>query len=176
MLIVQLMLAVRDTTGHPPRNIEILMTNFRLMRGAGMTHVGAILKLMNMHAWTVRVPELGPYYSKFATELGEFDKVPKAVREYHRLLVPQSDYKFLTVDYRPLVAVAGHYVKDVEKMFANYVYGANDFAALITKVQMYEPTRAKFVGVGLLAQRLGVQDMELPEIEEKAKKEKIEVV
>jgi hypothetical protein len=176
MFIVQLMLAIRDSTGHPPRNIEILMTNFRLMRGAGMTHVGAILKLMNMHPWTVRVPELGPYYSKFATESGEFETVPKGVREYHRLLVPQSDYKFLTVDYKPLIAVAGHYVKEVERMFGNYVYGAADFAALISKVQMYEPTTARFIGVGVLAQRLGIQDMELPTQKAEISAPKTEVI
>ncbi|KAI8442622.1 hypothetical protein BY996DRAFT_6426744 [Phakopsora pachyrhizi] len=33
-----------------------------LMRGAGTTHVEAIMGLMRMHPWTVQVPDLTLYY------------------------------------------------------------------------------------------------------------------
>jgi hypothetical protein len=160
--IVKYFLAIGSVQGHLPVPTEIVMTNFRLMRGAGMTHVGAIIKLMNMHPWTVRVPELAPYYSKFASDLEEFAKIPLHVREYHRLLAPQGQYLFLSSELAPLVAVAGHYVKEVETSFSGYVYRAQEHASLIARVGMYEPTTSSYVGSSLLAQRLNIQDMTLP--------------
>jgi hypothetical protein len=161
-VIVKYFLAVGKQQGHLPLHLEILMTNFRLMRGAGMTHVNAITKLMNMHPWTVRVPELTPYYTKFAEESAKFNLIPEEVRAYHRLLVPQGEFLFLTPEYRPLIAVAGAYIEDVERTFANYVYGKGDFAALIQQVKAYQPGTAAYIGPGALAIKLGIQDMTLP--------------
>lgn len=161
-ILVRFLLGVEQSAGHLPVNYEIVMTNFRLMRGAGMTHVEAINKLMHMHPWTLRVPELAPYYARYANELEEFNKIPKPVRMYHRLLVPQSEFLFLTPDYKPLIAVAGSYVKEVENSFSGYVYGESEYATLIHTVKSYQPGTAAYIGSGTLAQRLGVQDMTLP--------------
>jgi len=162
MKLVQLFLSVSTMEGHPAKHIEVLLTNFRMMRGAGMTHVGAILSLAQMHPWTLRVPELGPYYSRFVAETAKFDTIPVSVRQYHRLLVPQSEFLFLTTDYKPLIAVAGDFIKDVEATFKGYVYGEQEFAKLIARVRSYEPSKSKFIGKGSLAAALGVPDMELP--------------
>jgi len=160
--IIKYFLAVSIQQGHLPLQLEILMTNFRMMKGSGMTHVDAITKLMNMHPWTVRVPELRPYYERFSNELAEFSKVPLSVRKYHRLLVPQSEFLFLTPEYRPLIAVAGSFVEQVEKTFSGYVYGKDEFSLLISKVQAYQPGTATYIGTGTLAAKLGIQDMTLP--------------
>lgn len=176
MRITQFFLGIQASVGHSPRHVEILLTNFRMMRGAGMTHVGAIIALMRMHPWTVRVPDLMSYYAKFANELVEFDKIPGSVRQYHRLLVPQSDYMLVASEYKPLIAVAGSYLEEVEKSFKHYVYGADEFSVLITRVRKYEPARATFIGAGLLASRLGIQDVELPEIDEHATAPKVATV
>jgi hypothetical protein len=140
-----------------------MMTNFRLMRGAGMTHVNAIIKFMNMHPWAVRVPELRPYFEQFAREYETFTQIPEDIRSYHRLLVPQSDFMFLTSEYRPLVAVAGAYIEEVERTFAGYIYGKGDYSVLIQKVQAYQPGTSTYVGIGTLASKLGIQDMTLPQ-------------
>lgn len=162
MKVVQYFLAVGLGGGHMTKPMEIVMTNFRLMRGAGMTHVEAINKLMRMHPWTLRVPELAPYYTRFAAELRKFAVIPEEVRNYHRLLVPQSEFLFVSAEYRPLVAVAGSYIKDVETSFSGYMYGAEQFAGLIAKVRRYAPSKSQYVGTGTLAAALGVQDMQLP--------------
>jgi hypothetical protein len=175
-MIVRYFLAVSHQQGHLPLKLEILMTNFRMMRGAGMTHVDAMVKFMNMHPWTVRVPELLPYYEKLSKEMEQFVKIPADVRSYHRLLVPQGDFLFLTPEYRPLIAVAGSFVEQVEKTFANYVYGKGDYATLIQKVQSYQPGTAVYIGSGTLAAKLGLQDMTLPQITTKSSPSKTKMV
>jgi len=162
MKVIQLFLSLSAQGGHPSKHVEILLTNFRMMRGAGMTHVGAILSLAQMHPWTLRVPELGAYYAKFVVETRKFEQVPAPVRQYHRLLVPQSEFLFLTTEYKPLIAVAGDFLSDVEETFSRYVYGKNDYATLIARVRSYEPSKSKFIGKGTLAEALGVPDMDLP--------------
>jgi len=162
MFLIQAFLAYTAGSGHVPVHIEVLLTNFRLMRGAGMTHVNAILRLAHMHPWTVRVPELAHYYRHFCDELKKFGSIPAPVREYHRLLVPQSDFLFVSSEYQPLIAVAGSYVEEVETSFAGYVYRKEDYQSLIIKVHSYEPSTSKFVGTSNLAADLGIPDMELP--------------
>lgn len=162
MLVTQYFLGVAQNVGHPPRHLEIIMTNFRLLRGTQLTHMGAIIKFMNMHPWSIRVPELTPYYMAFAAELVEYGKIPDAAREYHRMLVPQADFLFVSSNYRPLIAVAGDFVKDVEAKFSGYIYNASEFTSLIMKVRSYEPSNAHFIGTNDLAQKLGVADMSLP--------------
>jgi hypothetical protein len=161
-VIVRYFLAISAQQGHLPLHLEIMMTNFRLIRGAGMTHVGAIIKFMNMHPWAVRIPELRPYFEQFAREYELFTQIPEDIRNYHRLLVPQSDFMFLTSEYRPLIAVAGAFIEEVEQTFAGYVYGKGDYSVLIHKVQAYQPGTSAYVGVGTLASKLGIQDMTLP--------------
>jgi len=161
-IIVKYFLAISNSQRHLPRNYEILMTNFRLLRNTGMTHVDAINKLLNMHPWTVRVPQLRPYYEKYAAELTAFQVVPVEVREFHRLLVPQGSFKFLTSEYRPLIAVAGSYVEEVESTFKGYVYNKEEYASLIRAVRAYQPGTAAYIGPSLLAEKLGIQDMTLP--------------
>jgi hypothetical protein len=165
-VLVRYFLAISAQQGHLPVHLEIMMTNFRLMRGAGMTHVGAITKFMNMHPWAVRVPELRPYFEQFATEYESFLQIPEDIRPYHRLLVPQSDFMFLTSEYRPLIAVAGAFIEEVEQTFAGYVYGKGDYSVLIHKVQAYQPGTSAYVGAGTLASKLGIQDMTLPKLTE----------
>lgn len=166
--LVLYMLALIQHENHFPTDLEILVTNFRLMRNAGMTHVGLITNLVNMHPWTVRVPELGPYFNKYVDDLEKFKTIPLEVREYHRLLVPQSQFLFLTPDLRPLIAVAGDFSKDVEAKFSGYVYNKAEYAALIATVRSYAPNTAAYIGPGQLAQKLGIQDMNLPTLVKKA--------
>lgn len=168
MKITQYMLGLSQATGHLPRGAEIIMNNFRLLRGSQMSHVTAITKFMRMHPWSLRVPELRPYYEQFAQDLVKFDAVEESVRQYHRLLVPQSEFLFISAEYRPLIAVSGDFIKEVEATFNSYVYNSSDYSALIQKVRAHEPTKAKYVGVSLLASLLNVQDQELPPAKEES--------
>jgi len=162
MLVTQYFLGVASNVGHSSRVMEIMMTNFRLLRGTQLTHMGAIIKFMNMHPWSIRVPELSPYYQSFATELALFAKLPAAARDYHRMLAPQADYMFVSANYRPLIAVAGDFVKDVEAKFDGYIYNAINYVGLIAKVRTYEPAQAQFIGTNDLAVKLGLPDVTLP--------------
>lgn len=169
--ITRFLIGVKRSSAHYPMSWEVIMTNFHLMRGAGMTHVDAILKLAKMHPWTLKVPQLEPYWDRFASDLQEFERVDPDVRPYHRLLVPQTSFLFLSPNLAPLVAVAGHFVKEVEKTFANYVYRAADYAELIGLVERYAPSYIPTHQTNTLAALLGVADVPLPKIQGKKKEE-----
>jgi hypothetical protein len=143
-----------------------------------MTHVDAILKLAKMHPWTLKVPQLEPYWDRFVQDLAEFNKVDEDVRPYHRLLVPQSAFLFLSPNLAPLIAVAGHFIKEVEKTFANYVYRAADYSELLDLVDRYAPGYIPTKEVNTLATLLGVADVPLPRLTDKptAQRQQEEVV
>lgn len=162
--IIRYFIGVQRGNLHYTLPMEIVMTNFALMKGAGMTHVEAILKLAKIHPWTLKVPQLGPYWDKFVQDLSEFNKVEEDVRPYHRLLVPQSAFLFLSPPLAPLIAVAGHFIKEVEKTFANYVYRAADHAELLDIVDRYAPGYIPTKEVNTLATLLGVADVPLPKL------------
>lgn len=160
--IVRFLIGVKRSMDHYPLHLEVIMTNFQLMRGAGMTHVDAILRLMRMHPWTIRIPELEPYYHKFAGELAKFAAIDEDIRQYHRLLVSQSAFLFVSTDYRPLIAVAGDQIAEVEKTFAGYVYNKANYIDLVNKVREYSPQYAPTRKLTTLAEMLGIPDEPLP--------------
>jgi hypothetical protein len=160
--IVRFFIGLRRSTSHLPIHLEVLMTNFHLMRGAGMTHVDAILRLARMHPWTVRIPELEPYYSHFADELVKFQAIDEDVRPYHRLLTSQNEFLFVSAEYRPLIAVAGSFIAEVEKTFKGYVYNASQYAELIDKVHSYAPQYHPTARLTTLTSLLNIPDVDLP--------------
>jgi hypothetical protein len=162
--IVRLFLGLQKSKGHLPLYAEIMMTNFNLMRGAGMTHVDAIIKLVRMHPWTLKIPELEPYFHRFTEDLQRFEEVPKAVRPYHRLLVPQSEYLFVSSELRPLIAVAGSFISEVEKTFAGYVYNKTVYQELVDKVKQRAPNYQPTEQLSRLATLLGVHEEPLPKL------------
>jgi len=168
-VITTFFLAVKREGHHLPLHLEIMMNNFQLMRGAGMTHLDAIMRLVRSHPWTLRVPELQPFYHKFMADLGEYAKVEEDVRPYHRLLVPQSQFLFLSSELRPLIAVAGSFHEEVEKTFSGYVYNKANYLGLIEKVKGYAPNYKPTSGLARLAALLDVQEVELPAHTTKAK-------
>lgn len=154
----------RRDGAHLPIHLEIMMTNFNLLRGAGMTHVEAVIKLVQMHPWVLRVPDLDPYFHKFLAELEVWTTIDEAVRPYHRLLVPQSEYMFISSEYRPLIAVAGSFIEEVEKTFAGYVYNKALYQELIDRVKSHAPSYTPSGQVSRLAALLGVKDEPLPSV------------
>jgi hypothetical protein len=160
--ITRFLIGAKRSMAHFPLEWEVIMTNFHLMRGAGMTHVDAILKLAKMQPWTLKVPQLEPYWAKFVEDLTQFNEVEEDVRPYHRLLVPQTSFLFLSPNLAPLVAVAGHFLKEVETSFANHVYRAADYADLLDTVDRYAPGYIPTHQTNNLAALLGVADVPLP--------------
>jgi hypothetical protein len=168
--VIRLFLGVKRGGYHLPIHLEILMTNFNLMRGAGMTHVEAIIKLVRMHPWVLQVPELEPYFHKFTSDLSVFETIDEDIRPYHRLLVPQGEYLFLSSELRPLIAVAGSFLEEVEKTFGGYVYNKATYQDLIDKVHSYVPGYQPKKGFSLLAGLLGVKEEPLPKASTEVKK------
>lgn len=160
--IVQFFLALRRQGQHLPLHLEVMMTNFQLMRGAGMTHVDAILKLVHMHPWVLRVPKLEPFFLRFTRDLEKYEVIEEDIRPYHRLLVPQNEYLFVSSELRPLIAVAGSFIEEVEKTFGGYVYNKAAYQDLITEVHAYVPGYIPTTGLSKLSVLLGVRDEPLP--------------
>lgn len=100
---------------HVEAMIKLIRMHLSTMRGTGMTHVEAIIMLIRMHLSNMRVPALKPYFHKFAQDLELFEAVEADIRPYHRLLVPQAKYLFISSELRPLIAVAGSFIKEVGK-------------------------------------------------------------
>lgn len=155
-------LGLQRAGSHLPLPLEILMTNFQLLRGAGMTHVGVMVKLAHMHPWTLHVPQLEPYWAKFHHDLQIFEKFPQDIRHYHRLLVAQKDYLFISADLRPLSAVANAIVKEVEKTFGAYEANEAAYQELIDEVKSRAPNYIPGASTNHLAALLGVPDVALP--------------
>lgn len=160
--IIVLFLGLKQAGDHLPIHLEVLMTNFNLLRGTGMTHVDAIIKLVRMQPWVLAVPKLEPFFHRFTEELVKFEKVELSVRPYHRLLVPQGDYLFLSSELRPLIAVAGSFIEEVEKTFGNYVYNKATYQDLIDEVRSYAPGYTPTSQLSQLAGLLGVKEAPLP--------------
>lgn len=174
--ITTFFIAIRREGHHLPINLEIMMTNFQLMRGAGMTHVDAVVRLAKAHPWTLRVPELTPFYARFLHDLEKFHEIEEDIRPYHRLLVPQSQYLFISSELRPLIAVAGSFIEDVEKTFSGYVYNKANYQKLINKVHGFAPNYRPTTGLSALATLLGVKDEPLPTISATAVRDEEETV
>lgn len=171
--ITRFFIGLKREAEHLPLHLEILMNNFQLMRGAGMTHVDAVIRLIRSHPWTMRIPALQPAYHKFLADLEKYEKVEEDVRPYHRLLVPQSQFLFLSSELRPLIAVAGAFHEEVEKTFSGYVYNKANYQGLIDQVREYAPNYKPTSGLAKLASMLGVEEVALPHqtVTSKAKEE-----
>lgn len=159
MQVIRTLLGFQQSSEHYPVHLDAVMTQFRLMRFAGMTHVGAITKLVQAHPWTVRVPKLEPYFRIFCTHLSRFNTLPEQLRPYHRLLASPADYLFLTSELRPLVAVAGSFLKDVEATFKDYVYNEDDYRELIEEVKSRRPGYEPVQNLALMAAQLGLEEI-----------------
>lgn len=143
-----------------PPNVDPFRVMFALLKNVGMTHLGAITSLLKSRPWTAKLPWLIPYYQVFARDLTSFQTVPRDLRPYHRLLVDQSQFLFLTSELRPLVAVAGHYYEEVEKTFKDYVYNKQRYEDLIKKVVARDPEVPINTGMADLVALLGIQDVD----------------
>lgn len=174
--VVRYLIGVQRSLAHFPIHLEVILTNFHLMRNAGMTHVDAIMKLARMYPWTLKVPQLEPYWSKFVGDLRQFEQIDEDVRPYHRLLVPQSAFLFLSPDLAPLIAVAGHFIESVEKTFGGYVYRKDHYKELLDYVDQYVPGYTPTTQVSTLAALLGVSDVPLPKINKKKQEGEEEAV
>lgn len=166
--ITRSLLAIERATPHPPTHIDPLLTQLRLMRNSGMTHVDAIFKLAQAHPWTVRLPKLEPYYKTFCRDLGTYAQIPADVRQYHRLLAPPGDFLFLTSELRPLIAVAGDFVEGVESTFSGYVYNKTKYQQLIKEVAALRPGYEPISKLANLALQLDLDEIPaIPSIETK---------
>jgi len=164
-VVVRYLLGVKASSPHYPTHIRPFITNLKMTANAGMTHVGAIHKLIQAHPWVIRIPELLPYFRIFCQDLNMFHSIPDAVRPYHRLVAPPDDHIFLTSDLKPLVAVAGAFLADVEKDFKDYVYGKDDYKDLINRVKSRAPNYRSVDLLADIARDLGLPDIpDLPEI------------
>jgi len=158
-LVTAFFLSLKRQHNQVPPNMDPFLVMFDLLRMTGMTHVGAITMLVEMHPWTIKVPELVPYFKRFARDLRKLNSIPEDLRAYHRLLVPQSDFLFLTSELRPLIAVAGDYVKEVEAFFSGYVYNASKYSALIKHVRALDPKVTGNPDITELARLFGIPDV-----------------
>jgi hypothetical protein len=158
-ITTRLLLGYRKATVHYPPQLDPIMTQFKLMRWSGLTHVGAVVKLMQAHPWVARVPQLEPYFRYFAKELGKFNSIPAEVREYHRLLAPPDEFLFVSSDFKPLIAVAGSFVEEVEATFAGYVYNKDQYADLIEEVKSRRPGYNPVHALAALADDLGLSEI-----------------
>jgi len=143
-----------------PPNVDPFRVMFALLKNVGMTHLGAVTNLLRSRPWTAKLPELIPYYQVFAADLAKFQAVPADLRPYHRLLVDQSQYLFVTSEIRPLIAVAGHYYEEVEKTFRDYVYNKERYEDLIRRVVARDPDVPINTGMADLVALLGIQDVD----------------
>jgi len=174
--IMRLFLGLKRGGHHLPIHLEIMMTNFNLMRGSGMTHVEAVIKLVRMHPWVLKVPDLEPYFHRFSDDLTKFEQIEEDIRPYHRLLVPQGEYLFLSSEIRPLIAVAGSFLEEVEKTFGGYVYNKATYQALVDRVHSYVPGYQPQKQFSVLAGLLGVKEEPLPQQKKEEPKKKEETV
>jgi hypothetical protein len=129
-----------------------------------------------MHPWTLGVPELQPYSRKFAQDLTAFKKLDEEVRDYHRLLVPPSQYLFLFSELLPLIAVAADLIPEVETTFGFYVHKKSNYANLISKVRARVPADQSTAGVSKLSALPGVKEEPLPALLEKTPATEREIV
>jgi hypothetical protein len=143
-----------------PPNADPFMMIFDLLKNVGMTHVGAVIKFVEMCPWALKVPELAADFSVFASDLTKMALIPQDIRPYHRLLVPQTDYLFITSTLRPLVAVAGNFVKEVDRTFRDYVYNETTYLDLIERVRQRAPLNSTIPDVASLEEIFGVQAQE----------------
>jgi len=158
-LVTAFFLSLKSSSIFVPPNVDPFMMLFDMLKNVGMTHVGAVVKFVEMHPWSLKIPELAADFQYFAAELTKMSMVPLDIRPYHRLLVPQTDYLFVASNIRPLVAVAGSFVEEVDRSFRNYVYKAQDYKDLISRVRQRAPTNSIIPDVSTLESLFGVQSM-----------------
>lgn len=155
-LITAFFISLRNKSVFVPPHMDPFMLVFDMLKNTGMTHVGAITKFVKMCPWALKVPELASDFSAFAAELMKMSQVAVDLRPYHRLLVPQSDFLFIASTFKPLVAVAGSYIQEVDVSFRNYVYNAAQYADLIARVRARAPQDSKIPDVRSLEALFGV--------------------
>jgi hypothetical protein len=159
-LVTAFFISVQSARTFPPPNVDPFVLIFSMLKNVGLTHVGAIVKLIEMHPWVLQIPSLAPDLKFFADELKQSLAVQPNLRPYHRLLVPQAQFLFVSANMRPLIAVAGDFVKEVESTFGNYESGRNTYAKLIQQVRDRAPLSERVPDINNLARLFDVAEIE----------------
>jgi hypothetical protein len=159
-LVTAFFLSTRLKAKFTPPNMDPFMLVFDMLKNTGMTHVGAVKKFVEMCPWALKVPELAADFNLFVVDLQKMSLVAPEVRPYHRLLAPQSQYLFLASNLKPLIAVAGSFIEEVDISFRNYIYNAAKFVDLIARVKARAPQNSIVPDVGVLERAFGVQATE----------------
>lgn len=155
-LLTAYMMSLTGHTTFVPLSLHAHVMMFQLLANTGMTHVGAVAKLVEMQPWVLGVPELAAEFQTFAGELDKMAQFPPHVRPYHRLLYPQTQFLFLSSTLRPLIAVAGEFITEVEDNFKNYVYDSDRYATLVGKVKARQPVGFHISNTQNIAAKFGV--------------------
>lgn len=158
-LLTAYMISVTTQNMFVPYQLHAHTMMFQLLANTGMTHVGAIAKLVEMQPWVLGVPELAAEFQTFAGELDRMATFPSHIRPYHRLLYPQNQFLFLSSTLKPLIAVAGEFITEVESNFKNYVYDSDTYATLVSKVKARQPSGFHIADTRALAAKFGVTVM-----------------
>jgi hypothetical protein len=159
-LLTAFMMSVTNQTVFIEPSLQAHAMMFQMLANTGMTHVGAIAKLVEMQPWVLGVPELAAEFQTFANELDKMAQFPPSIRPYHRLLYPQTRFLFVSSSLKPLIAVAGDFIAEVEDNFRRYVYDAETYASLISKVRSRQPTGFHLTNTSDLAAKFGVSVVE----------------
>lgn len=155
-LITAYMMSITTQTTFVPLSLHAHVMMFQMLANTGMTHVGAIAKLVEMQPWVLGIPELAAEFLTFAGELDKMAQYPPSVRPYHRLLYPQTQFLFVSSTLRPLIAVAGEFITEVEDNFKNYIYDSDKYASLVGKVRARQPVGFHISNTQTLAAKFGV--------------------
>jgi len=166
-MVTAFFISIKRARGQTPVNLDPFKVIFDLLRYVGLTHVGAIAMLVDMHPWTLKVPELVPFFKRYARDLRKLHQIDEDLRPYHRVLVDQSDFLCITSEIRPLIAVAGSFVEEIESTFSGYVYSKDKYSGLIAKVRSMDPKATGNPDMSRLAELFQAPDMDpkpLPDI------------
>jgi hypothetical protein len=161
-------LGARRGQGFLPSHFDPIMMLFDLMRGTGMTHVGAIADLLVSYPWCIKMTRVTPLVRKFVDEIKTISALDEDVRNYHRLIVPQSDFLFLSSEYRPLTALAAHVKKESESTFANYEANIDQYQDLIDEFESRRPNVTQVDVFDRLFKDLELPDLPLPQLSQSA--------
>jgi len=142
--------------------MDMVMTNFKLLRGAQLTHVSAIQDVLQSHPWLLKIDFLRPYILEYVSELQEYAKVPVEFRPFVRLLGSGHNVLFPAQKLGPLIAVAIEFKKDVEKTLESYKGNWVKHKDLVDKVKALAPLFTMKAGVDNLAKMLNLPDVEAP--------------
>jgi len=162
-VIIRIMVSVMENNTYYGPGMDMIITNFKLLKGAQMTHVGAIQDVLQSYPWLLKVDFLRSYISEYKEEIKKLAAVPAEFRPFVRLLGSGHDVLFPSTKLGPLVAVAIEFKKDVEKSLESYKGDWAKHRDLVLKVKALAPMFKMKEGVDNLAKALGLPDVALPD-------------